>query len=406
MNKTSMYMGAILTAFFAASSAGPSAPESSFPLEDLAAANNAFTCDLFKQLRTSPGNIFFSPFSISTALAMTYAGARGETAQQMCNVLHLPGDQTTLPTVYAELLAELKVKEVDPPYQLHIANRLWGQTGFEFLTDFLQTTREFYGAELVELDFQRETEKSRLTINEWVAEQTAQKIQNLIPSGALDPNMRLVLTNAIYFHGKWAQQFPESGTRDEPFFLNVSDKTSVPMMHQKDSFAHASFPELELLAIPYQDDVLSMVILLPQKRDGLSNLEEMVDTENLKGWLAALRSHEVRVTLPKFKLTSQFRLARILSALGMSTAFTHKANFSGITTAGDIFIDDVIHKAFVDVHEEGTEAAAATGITMALTSAKPEKVVEFRADHPFVFMIRDNRTGSILFFGRVTNPRG
>ena len=406
MKSTILRAGTLFIALLATSAAGPSASDPPLTPRDVAAASNAFACDLFAQLRTTPGNLFFSPLSISTALAMTYGGARGETATEMITVLHLPGDQASLHSAYAELLRTLSVEGENPPYQLDVANRLWGQRGYGFLESYLETTREYYGAELAILDFRNEAEASRRQINDWVANRTAQKIQDLIPAGAVGELTRLVLTNAIYFHGKWARMFSTEDTRDEPFYTTASDAVKVPMMRQRDIFAYASFPGLELLALPYQENDLSLVVLLPRERDGLPALAEQVTTTNLEVWIDELHERDVSVILPKLKLTSQFQLSRVLKTMGMRTAFDDKADFSGMTGDRDLYITAVIHTAFVDIYEEGTEAAAATGVTMGLTSvSQPPKPLEFRADHPFLFLIRDNRTGTVLFFGRVTEPR-
>jgi serpin B len=375
----------------------------------LAESDNAFAVDLFGRLRRQPGNLFFSPLSISAALAMTYAGARGETAAEIAAVMHFPEDPSRLHPAFKQLQESLLAagKTEDPPYELDLANRLWGQRDYEFRPEFLTTTRDFYGAELALVDFAGALEPTRQGINAWVAGRTKQKILDLIPQGALGPSSRLVLTNAIYFHGKWARQFKEKLTRQEPFWRTTTESIDMPMMRQSGSFAYAESGNVQMLELPYRGGELAFVILLPKERDGLAELERVLTCEDLGRWLAGLQgsAREVDLTLPKFKLTSSFELADVLRAMGMRTAFTSAADFSGMASKGDLQIDRVIHKAFVDVQEEGTEAAAATAVTMRVTSVQsPVQKVIFRADHPFLFLIRDLRTGSILFLGRLADP--
>ena len=387
-------------------------------LNAVATAGNAFACDLYQELREAPGNLFFSPYSISTALAMTYAGARGVTAEEMARVLHFGKVDDTIHPTYARLLQELAPAGAPAPgsirtgkstagYQINIANRLWGQRGFEFLSSFLELTREHYGAQLEEVDFVTAAEAARQTINDWVADRTAEKILDLIPPGVLNRRTTLVLTNAIYFYGKWAHQFKARATQDRPFWITPTESVDVPTMHKLHRFAYASFPDLEVLELPYEGGDLSYLVLLPRERDGLLNLERRLTAGALDAWLAELAAHQVRVSLPKYKLTSWFDLSAILKMLGLSTAFSaQRADFSGMTGRRELYISKVIHKAFVDVQEEGTEAAAATAVIIERTSVAepPLDVIEFKADHPFLFLIRDNRSGSILFLGRYAQP--
>jgi serpin B len=292
--------------------------------------------------------------------------------------------------------------------RLNLANRLWGQTSYEFLPTFLQVTRDKYGAELARLNF-AQTEEARKTINTWVEEQTEDKITDLIPVGAISSDTKLVLTNAVYFHGIWAEPFKKDRTKDEDFHLTAADKIKVPMMHHSDEFRYGDIDDLQVLELPYGDSSLSMVVFLPKEVDGLADLESKLTFQNMKKWTASVKhEEEVKVYLPKFKTTSQFEMSSTLRAMGMETAFdANTADFSGMTGGKDLFVSAVIHKAFVDVNEEGTEAAAATGVVMAPTAApiqEPKEPPVFRADHPFVFMIRDNRNGATLFVGRIANP--
>jgi serpin B len=371
----------------------------------IAEAGNHFAFDLYGRLRTEPGNLFFSPASISAALAMTYAGADGRTAEEMADVLHftLPGEP--LHAAYASFLGGVSSGS-DTTYELRIANRLWGQEGFRFLPPFLDVTREHYGAELAQVDFAGATEQARQQINAWVADQTNQKIQDLLPSGVLDNLTRLVLTNAIYFKGKWADPFREGATQDAPFFVSADRTIDVPLMAQQETYSYLASDELQILELPYEGRALSMLVLLPRRVDGLADLEERLSAENFAEWSSALARREVRVFLPRFKLTSQFKLSDTLAAMGMPSAFDAKeADFSRMSSErDDIYISAVVHEAFVDVNEEGTEAAAATGAVASVTSAPAREPEVFRADRPFAFLIRDNATGSVLFLGRVTNP--
>jgi serpin B len=374
---------------------------------ELVAGNNRFALDLYQKLNSKPDEpLFFSPYSISTALAMTYAGARGDTATEMAKTLHftLPDDQ--LQTAYGSAMKQLTAAAPDQGYQFRIANRLLGQQGFQFLDPFLKITRDDYGAELSQVDFVHEAEPARVTINAWVEQQTNDKIKDLIPAGALNADTRLVLANAIYFKGDWQTPFDKQETQKAAFHLTADKTADVDMMYQQKHFRFARIDDALLLEMPYKSGDLSMVVLLPTKVDGLPSLEKSLTAENYDKWLAALRSRDVRVWFPKFNATQQIGLASPLSAMGMPLAFSSNADFSGMDGKRDLFISAVIHKAFVDVDEKGTEAAAATGIVMSATAiARPVEPEEFKADHPFVFLLRDTRSGIILFMGRFTGPR-
>ncbi|OHB77236.1 MAG: hypothetical protein A2Z25_08330 [Planctomycetes bacterium RBG_16_55_9] len=375
--------------------------------------NNTFALSLYAKLQSESGNLFFSPYSISTALAMTYTGARGRTASQIAEVLHFPvGTESTelnpkqLASEFGELVKDLNARGERGAYELSVANALWGQKGYGFLAEFLGLVEKHYGGRLSEVDFAGAAETARQTINAWVEKQTNDKIKNLIAQGVLDSMTRLVLTNAIYFKGHWARQFEEDRTKDAPFTLADGQKVDVAMMNQTANFGYMEAEALQALELPYVDDELSMIVLLPREHDGLSELEKSLTLENLSQWMSKLYKREVVVSMPKFKLTSQFSLASVLRVMGMEDAFSRSADFSGMNGKKDLFISAVIHKAYVDVNEEGTEAAAATAVTMKLTSIGPgPRPPVFRADHPFLFLIRDNQSGSILFIGRVMNPK-
>lgn len=366
--------------------------------------NNRFALELYEKLRTSEGNLFVSPYSISTALAMTYAGARGETAAEMAKVLHfnLPNDR--LHRAMKELIGSLNEGGKKGEYQLAVANALWGRKGEEFRREYVDLVEGHYGGALRTLDFGGDAEAARLTINGWVEDKTQQKIKNLIRDKDMIRDAILVLTNAIYFKGYWAAQFKADQTRTEPFALLDGLKVDVPLMHQTGTFRYAEDDDCQLLELSYAGDNLAMTIVLPRKLDGLAVLEKHLDVETLAARVARLTSREVMVTLPKFRITSELMLNKDLQALGMQRAF--RDGFTGMTLDSDQFIGLILHKAFVDVNEEGTEAAAATAVVMLRSSAAPQpKPVVFRADRPFLFLIRHIESGSILFVGRLLSPQ-
>lgn len=368
--------------------------------------NNSFALDLYQQLRQEEGNLFFSPFSISTALAMTYAGARNETAAAMAQVLHFSEDGEQLHKNFATILRDV---QTECGQQVSIANRLWAQEGINFLEEFVNITKNQYQAPIAEVDFISESSQARQKINNWVAAQTQEKIQELIAEGMLNVDTRLVLTNAIYFKGDWALPFREDNTRETAFTISPDREIKVPMMyHFKVGLPYARLPELQVLELPYVEEKLSMVVLLPKAVDGLAALEKQLTPEKLDKWLSSLDFVQggVQVWLPKFQMTSEFQMKETLSQMGMGFAFSQQADFSGMNgKSDDLLISEVVHKAFVDVNEKGTEAAAATGVVMAMRSMPVAPQEIFRADRPFLFLIRENKSGSILFLGRVTTPQ-
>jgi serpin B len=366
-------------------------------LQTLVQGNQAFAFDLYGRLREQEGNIVFSPYSISTALAMTYGGARGETAEKMARVLHfvLPADR--LHPAFGLLTADLQKEDKGRPYHLHVANALWPQAGSTLVPEFRQLTRRHYAAGLEQLDFSA-SEAARQTINRWVEEKTRDKIKDLLLPGDLTPATRLVLTNAIYFKATWKNQFPRAKTKDAVFEVTPGDKVSVPMMqHPEGLFAYHEGDGCQWLDLPYQGDRLSMVLLLPQRKGQLADLEKGLTAATLQKGLAKLQMRPGQVYLPRFRITFRTSLLQDLRAMGMPGG-----PFSAIVSGEDLLIKNVIHKAFIDVDEVGTEAAAATAVLFGDRGGKP---FTFRADHPFLFLIRDTWTGSILFLGRVTNPR-
>jgi serpin B len=375
------------------------------------AGNSRFSIDLYGRLRGGDKNLFFSPYSISTALAMTSAAARGETAREMASTLQLPGDPAQTSQAFRALITRTSGGSDRPARadELVTANALWLQQGQPPLSEFVETVRTDYFAALSELDFRTDTENARRTINTWVERQTRDKIRDLLTPGAVNSSTSLVLTNAIYFKGAWQTPFSKSATKeDASFTTDGGSKVSVPMMHLTGFFAYHDGGSLQVLELPYAGGNRSMIVLLPKQDDGLGTLEGSLSPKNLSGWLLPLKSRRVTVGFPRFRVEQSFCLADVLKTLGMRLAFDpERADFSGLTGQRDHSISEVIHKAFVDVDEAGTEAAAATAVVMARSAAfQPTPPVAFRADHPFVFLIRDRTNDSILFLGRVTNPKG
>jgi serpin B len=371
--------------------------------------NTAFAFDLYQQLRGEDGNLFYSPHSISVALAMTYAGARGETAEQMSNTLHFLLEQEGLHAALNWLDTELAKRgegaagEVDEGFRLSIVNAIWGQKDYHFLESFLDVLAENYGAGLRILDFVRETEESRLAINRWGSDQTEARIRDLIPRGAVDESTRLVLTNAIYFDAAWQHPFKKRDTSNGPFYLLDGGQVTVSMMRQTESFGYAHGQGYQAVEQRYDGGELSMVILLPDSGQ-FREFEERLDGQSVVSIINSLRTTRVALTMPKFEFESGLGLKAPLQAMGMPIAFSDFADFSGMTGEPNLLISDVVHKAFVAVDEEGTEAAAATGVIMAPTSMPAQPDVEVTIDSPFIFLIRDIDTGAILFIGRVIDP--
>jgi serpin B len=379
-------------------------------MDALVKGNNAFAMDLYARLIEGDKNLFCSPYSISTALAMTYGGARGQTAEQMARILHFAIDPAKLHPAFGTLIEDLNTSGKRGNYrmfELVVANAIWCQSGYPFQPAFQELVKAHYGAGLNQVDFEKATERARQTINAWVARQTNDKIKDLIAAGMLNEMTRMVLTNAIYFKSNWADQFEKEATRDEPFHLEGNQDVTVPMMHQQHRMNYMEGDRFQMVEIPYLGHQLSMVVLLPRREAGLAEFEKTLTADSLDKWLDALKSRKVDLSLPRFKTTSQFNLSKMLQAMGMRDAFSPaNADFSGMTAAEKMFIGLVIHKAYVDVNEQGTEAAAATAVGMVGTAMPPpEEPVSFKADHPFVYMIRHRMTGSILFVGRLANPK-
>jgi serpin B len=369
--------------------------------------SNAFTVDLYAQLRAQPGNLFYSPESISAAFAMAYAGARGQTATEMQKVLHFTLPAERLHPAMGALLTQMNGQHNG--YELHVADALWAEQDASFLPAYLTLVQTDYGAGFRPVDFKSSPEAVRATINQWIEQQTNNKIQNLLGPGTVTSATRLLLTNAIYFKGAWRDQFDKNYTEDEEFHLSAKQSIKTPMMNRNGGYRYYDGGTFQELEMPYKGEELAMIILLPKEIGGLPALEKSFTSSAVSTWLNKLAPvSKVILSLPRFTMTQQFELSGTLSKMGMPQAFSGSADFSGMTGKPNFMISAAIHKAFIDVNEQGTEAAAATAITMVATAIRrpdnePPPII-FDADHPFLFLLRDTSSGSILFLGRVTDP--
>jgi serpin B len=381
-------------------------------------AVNRFTADLLKRVAAEGDNLFVSPYSIATALAMTRAGANGETAKQIDAVFHLPADAAA---GFRELTAALanvptekqwrgqdNPREAEPVYALSIANGLFVQKGFPIRDAFRGTLATDYAAEFRDLDFRGDAAGARKTINGWVEEKTKQRIKDIVPEGLPTPDTKMALANAIWFKAQWAEAFREPATEDGPFTVSASKSVTAKRMSRVDSMAYLETGDAQAVEIPYRGGATSMIVVLPRAKDGLDALVKGLTPERLAALQPGKSWKRVLLKLPKFEFTTPLDVKSTLSAMGMPLAFDEKrADFSGISDAEPLVIGSVLHKAFVAVDENGTEAAAATVVLMVPTSAAPgprDEPVPFVVDHPFLFLIRHNATGVILFAGRVVDP--
>jgi len=362
-------------------------------------SNNNFALDLFSKFREESGNVFFSPYSISVALAMTYEGARGKTAEEMQRVLHIPENESERRPNFARMINEINKK--DGKYTLSTANALWVQEGYKLLDEYLEVVERYYGGKATNLDFVREMEKSRRTINAWVEGQTNGKIVELLHQDDLTVDTVLVLTNAIYFKGRWLLQFDPEDTREEEFTTATGERIKVPMMGLTgEELNYAEKDGIQILEMAYEGEDLSMMLILPEDND-LESVEETLTPEKISEWKEALVEQSVDVFVPKFSLKTRYSMKDTLTDMGMPTAFSAGADLSGMNGYGGLVIGNVIHQAFIEVNEEGSEAAGATAV---IVLRSVQKTPVFRADHPFIFLIQ--RGNNILFMGRVNDPTG
>ena len=386
------------TLLFCAVSVAASDPEL------LTRGNNQFAFDLYARLRDSHGNLAFSPFSISTALAMTYAGARGKTDSQMAHALHFDLPQSRLHPAFRQLTRDAGVGR-HGGYDFAMANALWGQRGFALHRQFREICEQEYGAVLEQVDFINAAEAGRSRMNSWTEERTGGRIVELVKAGMIGPLSRLVLTNAVYFKGRWAAQFNKALTRDGPFTALDGSKVTVPLMQQAEAFGFAENAEAQVVEMRYAGGEAAMMLFLPKDAGGLARLESSLSEAVLARWVKELRVQRVAVLLPRFTVTFEAALGDTLKAMGMTDAFNPgAADFSGIAPGKGLALSAVTHKALIEVGEEGTEAAAATAVAIGITSDDPMPV--FKVDRPFVFLIRHLRSGAVMFAGRVSNPKG
>ncbi|MFA5221793.1 MAG: serpin family protein [Methanoregula sp.] len=397
----------------------PAQPPADSPSSDsgtgVVEANNRFAYDLYSQMAHDKAyagaNIFLSPFSLSSALAVAYEGARGSTADEIRSVFHYPGNTSLLRQGYYTLNADTNRENAN--FTLLTANALFAEKSYPFLPGYISTARTYYSANTTNLDFINEPDASRTTINQWVGEKTHDTIQDLLPAGSITPLTRLVITNAVYFKGTWARQFDKNKTREADFRLSSGKSVPVIMMERTDAdaiYPYAQTGNVQLLSIPYEQENgsgLSMLILLPTN-DDLAAAETYLEPHNLSALQDTSVSRRVNVYLPKFTLETKYSLRPTFEELGMRTAFGGDADFSGMDGTQYLYIEKIIHQAYVDVDEEGTEASAATAVVMLGKGApsSEDPIPVFLADHPFIFLIRDNEQGTILFMGRVENPVG
>jgi serpin B len=370
----------------------------------LSQGNTAFAVDMYKKLSGNEGNVFFSPYSISLALAMTWGGAQGQTETDMASVLHFPFSQTKLHPAFNALDLALNRHASESGFDLHIINQLWGEKTYTFLPKYLKLVSLDYGASMNLLDFIGNPEPSRLVINQWMSDKTNQRINDLIPQGIINADTKLVLTSAIYFKAQWADTFSSSETHDNVFYRSEGDTITTKFMLHGGIYGTMSNADYQAIELPYKGHETSMLIILPEPGK-MAVVEANLSTEFLSAIKYPLEKSNVLLNIPKFKFTTEsIKLAELLKSMGMSIAFSDMADFSGIDGTGGLNIGDVIHKAFVAVDERGTEAAAATTVIMRPSLSPASQPQIFKANRPFIFLIRDIQTNAVLFMGKLNDP--
>ena len=386
------------------------APPPAAAVAELARGSNAFGFDLYARLRTKPGNVVVSPASIVTALTMTWGGARGETAKQMQKVLHLEGNPAQVMTTAGTLARSLE----DPrrPVVFRIANQLFGEKSYTFEEGYVDQTETAFGAPMEMLDFKTGFAAARTHINSWVESKTEKRIVDLLPADGVDKDTRLVLVNAIYFMGEWDEPFVEHMTRPQPFFTAKAAKKDVPTMNHTDNFRYVHDQGVTAVELPYKGRNMSMLVVVPDAVDGLAAVEKSLDAGKLEALVKSMNHERVWVQLPRFEIAPpvSLSLGDDLKALGMPLAFDRKrADFTAIANPTNpedrLVVGKVFHKAFIKIDEKGTEASAATAVSMPKAGgAMPAKQLELKADRPFLYFIRDHASGLVLFMGRVADP--
>lgn len=407
MSNRLFFVGCMVLVLASVGSSTSNVPETETPadLKQTVDGNSAFAMELFARLKDTDGNLFLSSYSISSALAIAYGGARGNTEKQMSTTLHFLADQDTFHSAMSKLRQTFARINASRRIELNVANGLWTQKGYDFTPAFLDLAKEKYGAVANPVDFIIDSEGVRNQINLWVEQQTKRKIKNALPSGGVSGNSRAVIVNAIYFKGDWASRFDASRTEPEPFWITAAQSIKATMMRQKHVFQYAEQDDLQILELPYIGHDLSMLVLLPKERNGLPEMEKRLNGDNVAKWIKALAARTVDARFPKFKIDCRFALKQTLSAMGMSDAFSEgRADFTGMTPQRPMFVDAVDHAAIIEVDEKGTVAAAATSVSFGCATPSVPPPATFHADHPFIFLIRENRTGTILFLGRVMDP--
>ena len=373
-------------------------------LKNIVNSNNSFALKLYTEISTKrKENVFISPFNVTQALALAFAGARGKTESEMLTALNFYLPQKNFHRDLSCLIRTLKKANRDSS-TLRIATALWLQRNFEILKTYASLVENFYGNILFQVDFSSSPEKAREMINKWVEKQTAGKIKELLTKGDVSYLTRLIITTAIYFRGLWKLKFDRNNTKEDKFFIAAEKTIRVPMMYQKNKFGYFENKKVQCLELPYSGDELSMIILLPRQINGILSIEKDLSLDSLNKWIVNIHKRKVKVYIPRFEMEERYELVPVLSDMGMITAFKKEADFSGITGKRDLYISNVIHQAFIKVDEEGTEATAATGVSFKATSMVPGKIPVFKADHPFIFFILHRKTGAILFIGRIHSP--
>lgn len=374
--------------------------------------NSSFAIELYGKLKERKGNLFFSPYSISSALAMTSLGAAGSTKEEMDAVFHFNKDNSALASAFSNLNQQLitSARTPDQLPALHLANAIWLQTDFPILPTFTELLVKYFNSGVQPVDFANDPNKAREEINQWVEKQTQDKIKNLFMPDAIDSRTRLVLVSAIYMQAKWRFVFEKSSTKKKPFYLTGNDNVDVDMMTHQESYPLLVMKDVAVVEIPYASESnngpdLAMIVMLPKDHEGLAALENTLSFDQVKSWMDDMELKQVQISLPKFKIEDDLSLNETLEAMGIKEAFSPKADFSNLSTVENLAITKIVHKSYIAVDEKGTEAAAATGVAIGLRSLRrTSEPYPFVADHPFLFMIVEKQTGTILFMGRLTNP--
>jgi serpin B len=370
------------------------------------AGMNRLAFELFREARSPSANVAISPASLAPAIAMTYEGARGQTAEEIARVFHFPGDREALRRDYRALIRHWGGSGADRPYRLVAGNSLWVQLGFEFQTEYVQLLSKSYSGSVRVVDFRDNPDSGRKAINAWVDGMTQHLISELVAPGVITENTRLVLANAIAFKAQWSYEFHPEATRPDDFQITPGKPVKVAMMRQREELAFTETDDVQMVQMPYRGGDFAMLVVLPKRSDGLDAVEKALTAEGLDGWIAKSEPRRVILSLPKFRAEASLDLTRPLARLGMKEAFVPSADFSGIAENDPLWITSVIHQAVVKVDEEGTEAAAATAVVAAGAIELPAKKppVVFNVDHPFLYVIRDMTTGAVLFLGHVVDP--